>query len=85
MNRLLYAFALALTLVPALAHAGATGCTDAQKKAMNHNAADPTRPGVIGGCGTNPVKVDHFNRQQNQLRNQKIIQGPPKLNNGQSF
>lgn len=82
-------FGLALLLLTATAWQGAMaapdGCTPEQKAAMNHNAKDPTRPGVIGGCGTNPFKVEKFNKDQNRLKNQKIMQGPPRLNNGNNL
>jgi len=85
--------ALAILLVPLLAtgaligvaQAGTYGCQDQDKSAANHNAQDPTRPGKIGGCGTGQYKLDEFQKNQDQLKNQQIMTGPKRLNNGEGL
>ncbi len=67
------------------AWAGTYGCTEADKTAMNHNAANPTEPGTIGGCGTSYYKTHKYKKHQKTLENQGIIEGPNRLGTGQSF
>lgn len=67
------------------AQAGSYGCQDQDKVASNHNAEDPTRPGKIGGCGTGQYKLDQFDKDQQQLKNQQIMTGPKRLNNGEGL
>lgn len=82
MRRLALATLLATGACIGVAQAGTYGCQDQDKKATNHNAEDPTRPGTIGGCGTGQYKLDDFQKSQQQLQNQQIMTGPKRLNNG---
>lgn len=68
-----------------VAHAGTYGCQDQDKKAINHNAEDPTQPGTIGGCGTGQSKFENFQKDQQQLQNKQMMNGPKRLNGGDTF
>jgi hypothetical protein len=89
-EKIMRRLALATLLAPLLAagaligaaQAGTYGCQDQDKTAANHNAEDPTRPGTIGGCGTNQYKLGEFQKNQDRLKNQQIMTGPKRLNNG---
>jgi len=67
------------------AWAGTYGCTEADKTATNHNAANPTEPGTIGGCGTGQYKTHKYKKHQKALENQGTSEGPNRLGTGQSF
>jgi hypothetical protein len=83
------AFGIALLLAACAcggqAWAGSYGCSEADKTDMNHNAANPTEPGTIGGCGTGHYKAHQYKKHQKSLENQQIIEGPNRLGTGQSF
>ncbi|MCB8880203.1 hypothetical protein ACELLULO517_08165 [Acidisoma cellulosilytica] len=79
------ALLLAVCVLGSTAKAGTYGCTEADKTAANHNAADPTKPGTIGGCGTGHYKVHQYKYDQKKLNDQNVLQGPNRLGTGQSF
>lgn len=85
MTRLGLAILLATGALIGSAQAGTYGCQDQDKKAANHNAEDPTRPGTIGGCGTGQYKLDDFQKNQQQLQNKQIMTGPKRLNSSDGF
>ena len=79
---------LGLTLLLAaavLGHQAQASCTDAEKLAMNHNGADPTKPGTIGGCGTGQYKANQYQSNQDLKRNKKIMKGTNGLGTQHAF
>ncbi|HEX3983655.1 MAG TPA: hypothetical protein VHX12_08175 [Acidisoma sp.] len=78
------ALLLATSAASGTAAAASYGCTEADRTAINHNAADPTKPGTIGGCGTGHYKFHKYKKYQEQMHNQNILQGPNRLGTGQT-